>query len=226
MVNNANTSEENVHKDHRNRMWDKFLSSEGTDMPDHELLEMLLFYSRPRINTNDLAHELINRFGSLQAVFEANPDELVGIDQIGSQSAKLIKLVHALIRRYEKSILLKPKSFCDDQTAIRFFKEQFCASPKEQIMLLLLDNDERMIGSRVLSEGTVNSAPFNNRKIMETVLACKASSFYIAHNHPHGSAVPSDEDISNTLDLKNVCLAVDVVMKEHILIAGEESCGF
>ena len=50
--------------------------SNDDDLYDHELLEILLFFVCPRKNTNPLAHELLDRFGSLKEVFNATDEEI------------------------------------------------------------------------------------------------------------------------------------------------------
>ena len=61
----------NLHEGHRQRLKERFLR-EGLDhFEPHTVLELLLFYAVPQRDTNELAHRLIARFGSLDAVFDA-----------------------------------------------------------------------------------------------------------------------------------------------------------
>ena len=79
-------NENNVHKNHRERLRIRAINSGLQDFYDHQLLELLLFYALPRIDTNDLAHSLIERFGSLEGVFKADRNELLSVSGIGSNS--------------------------------------------------------------------------------------------------------------------------------------------
>ena len=81
------------HNGHRERLKEKFIKTNGRNLEDHELLELLLFYSKPRVNTNDTAHDLISEFGTLNGVFDANISELGRIKGVGDNSALLIKVV-------------------------------------------------------------------------------------------------------------------------------------
>ena len=89
-----------IHEGHRERMKNKLLE-QGLDVfDDHTVLELLLFYSMPRKDTNPLAHEIMNKFGSLQAVFEAPAEELSKINGIGENTVTLLKLIPEVSRRY------------------------------------------------------------------------------------------------------------------------------
>lgn len=86
-------SEKKVHADHRKRMRQRFLDTGGAGFSSHELLELLLFGSVPRINTNPTAHKLIDRFGTVENVLSASADELQKVDGIGAASARLINVM-------------------------------------------------------------------------------------------------------------------------------------
>ena len=89
-----------MHDGHRERMRKKFLA--GVRFADHEMLEMLLTFSIPRKNTNEIAHRLLTAFGSVDGVLSADYEQLLMVRGIGPQSAFQIKLVGAL-RGVERS---------------------------------------------------------------------------------------------------------------------------
>lgn len=92
-----------MHEDHRKRVKERFLKDGIENMPDHEVLELLLFFSIPRKDTNALAHELIEHFGSLNCVLEASADDLMQVNGIGETSAALITLAFQLTKKYLKN---------------------------------------------------------------------------------------------------------------------------
>src|SRR5690554_7825953 len=88
-----------MHTGHRDRVKNRFLN-EGLDSFDqHQVLELLLFYSIPYKDTNELAHELINRYGSLAAILEADPFELQKVKGVGKNTAVLLSLLPQLCRK-------------------------------------------------------------------------------------------------------------------------------
>ena len=88
----------NVHAGHRQRMKEMFLKNGFEGFSEHQILEMVLFYSCPRIDTNEIAHNLIDRFGGLCGVFDASVDDLVAIGRISLNSAVLIKMIPLSMR--------------------------------------------------------------------------------------------------------------------------------
>ena len=87
------TKREHLHSVHRSRVKEQFAKSGMRDFQDHQVLEMLLFYAIPQRDTNDLAHMLINEFGSLAGVFDAPLESLEAVKGMGKSSATLIKMV-------------------------------------------------------------------------------------------------------------------------------------
>ncbi len=88
-----------IHAGHRERKKDQFLRCGSGSFADHEPLELLLFCAIPQRDTNPIAHELLERFGSLQAVLSASPEELMEVSYIKQNAAVLLRLVPALCQR-------------------------------------------------------------------------------------------------------------------------------
>ena len=96
-----NSENKNIHEGHRKRVREQFIKAGNlNNLPDHKILELLLFYSTPRSDTNELAHNLINQFGSLNGVFDAPYESLLEVKGIGEHSAVLLKLVPEAVKRY------------------------------------------------------------------------------------------------------------------------------
>ena len=91
------------------------------------------------------------------------------------------------------------------------------------LVLVCLDNANRIIASHVIARGDVNHIDINPRDIMETVLLDNASRVILAHNHPAGSPEPSAGDIDFTLNLRNILSSVNVKLSDHIIVGGEEA---
>ena len=90
-----------VHTGHRQRLKERFLK-EGLDhFEEHQVLELLLFYAIPQRDTNEIAHELIRKFGSLTKVLDAKPEELAQVKYVGDNAATLFQLITAVARYYQ-----------------------------------------------------------------------------------------------------------------------------
>ena len=89
-----------IHSGHRERMREKYRAAGLDAFSSHEVIELLLFYANKRSDTNPVAHRLIEHFGSLPAVLEAEYDDLIKVDGVGDTAATLITLMPHLFRRY------------------------------------------------------------------------------------------------------------------------------
>ncbi len=99
----VSTNGKNLHEGHREALRNRFMREGGFDhFEDHQILELLLFYANTRQDTNPIAHELLDTFGSLKGVLEARPEMLTTVKGIGPQAATLISMVVPLTRVWNR----------------------------------------------------------------------------------------------------------------------------
>ena len=211
-----------MHENHRDRVKKRFLE-EGLDkFEPHNVLELLLFYAIPQKDTNELAHTLIDRFGSLDKVFDAPIEELKKIPGIKDHSATLIKMIPALARRYAVEKNKKGLVFNNVDTMGQYFVSQYIGINVETVLLLLLDNKFNAIDCVKIHEGSVNSCEITVRKLTEHAFRSQASMAVLAHNHPSGLAIPSSADLYTTQQLATALNFLGVKLLAHIVVAGED----
>ena len=209
------------HSGHRARMKARFLENGFKGFEDHEVLEFLLFYAVARRDTNELGHALLARFGSLHRVLDAPISELTKVEGIGEHTAVLLKTLPEVCRRYRLSKLKNQKNMETLDNIGAFLVEHYMPLSHEQVTMLLLDNRQQMISFEILHSGSVNSSDINIRRIVEIALSKNAASVVLAHNHPSGNLVPSDSDIATTKMIMSALRPIDLRLREHILVAGE-----
>jgi len=209
----------NVHEGHRDRMRDKFLKSGLDSMASHEVLEFLLFHSVPRQDTNEIAHNLMKTFGSLPAVLDAPYEELIKVDGVSKVTATFIKFQLQLMRRYfsDKTELATPIKCVRD--CGNYLLGRYIGYDNEIASVLCMDNKCNVLGFQIICEGDIGSAVFSSRKIIEAAIKYRATTAILAHNHPGGIALPSDEDIVATQGIKSALSYVGVLLLDHIIIA-------
>ena len=210
-----------MHKDHRKHTKDRFLSEGLDSFEPHNVLELLLFYSIPQKDTNETAHMLINRFGSLSAVFDAPYDDLLTVPGISEHSATLIKLIPAISRRYAMEKNSKVTKLSSIEDIGKYLEARYLGVTEETVLLLLLDNKFGLIDCVKVHEGSVNSSAITMRKLIETALFKRASMVVLAHNHPSGVALPSSDDLFTTQQVKRAFDLVEIGMLAHIIVAGD-----
>lgn len=211
--------EKHLHGGHRQRLKARFLRDGIDGFEKHNMLELLLFYAIPQKDTNPIAHALLRRFGSLKNVFEASVEELCEVDGVSEHTATLIKLVPA-VWRGAASETNNTETYCSLNKIARLLIKRFAGLTIETSLLVMLDSSYHIIDIAKLSEGSVNQASFDSRKLIELTLKANASMVVLAHNHPGGIAYPSEEDLTVTDRAAEALDTIKVTFLEHLVIAG------
>lgn len=211
------------HSGHRARKRRQF-RDHGIDAfaDPHEVLELLLYYAVPRRDTNPIAHALMDRFGSLNAVLSAPVEELERVPGMGANAALLLKLVPQVYRRARASISQNEVILDTTERIGEFFVEQFVAQTSEVMYQLCLDAKGRLLSCRKVCEGDAASIGLNLRKIVENALLCNSVLVALAHNHPAGVALPSHEDKIAILTSKRPWRRCMVRLADHIIVADDD----
>lgn len=215
-----------IHDGHRDRMKNRFLEHGIDNFSDHEVLEMLMYYSVPRSDTNPTAHRLLEKFGSLSAVFDAPIGELTSVEGVGANTATLIKLMPQIYRRYAVSRESINNILNTTTKAGDYLVARFCGETEEVVYLVCLDSKCKVLACKMLARGETDSANLSIRKVVETALACNASSAILSHNHASGIALPSKEDEFTTRRVASALAAVNITLADHIIVAGGDYVSF
>ena len=209
----------NLHEGHRQRLKERFIKNGLSDFEDHNVLELLLFYSVPRSDTNELGHKLLKKFGSLSNVFDAPVDELCKVEGIGLHSATLIKLIPELCNLYYVDKTEKVTVVSSTNMAGRYFVPRFMGKTVEEVHIMLLDDKKKVIKCEMISKGTVNASAVSIRKIAAEALNSNATGVVLAHNHPGGIALPSASDIAVTRKIYRALKLMDIQLCDHIVVS-------
>ncbi len=215
-----------VHEGHRQRLKERFTEDLGAHFRDHELLELLLSYAIPRRDTNALAHTLIDHFGSLHGVFDADIADLKEIDGIGDHAAVLL----ALFRPLESAVVRSRSGERITLDNIRAMKE-YCVSlyteaQNEQFFVLSLDNRLRLIHADAAARGTPDQVSVFPRTVVSLLIRRGATGCVLSHNHPAGTTAPSKEDLQLTDTLRELMDPLGIRLYDHILVAGGRGYSF
>ncbi len=211
----------NPHVGHREKLKGRFIKNGLDSFEEHNVLELLLFYAIPQKDTNPIAHELIRRFGSLAGVFDADIGDLCKVNGISRHSATLLKMMPALARRYYSEVTSDPRQIYDSIGKIaEFFISNYIGITVETVFAMFLDNRYGLLGFEKLHEGSVNSVNMSVRTLVESAMHYNAAMVVIAHNHPQGIPVASNDDITTTRSIQAALEIMDIRMLEHLVVSG------
>ena len=212
----------NYHAGHRKRLKERFIKEGIEQFQQHEIIELLLYYAIPRKDTNVLAHKLIEKFGDLAGVFDADYEELLKVEGVGEAVAVFLKAIPAFSMayfdtKYKDGVILNTTKKMGD-----FLKPKFIGKTKEIVYLVCLDSKSKVIKSKTILEGTVNASYISIRLIVEEALRCGAVGVILAHNHPEGLAVPSPTDITTTKRIHETIEPLGIKLVDHIIVADND----
>ena len=211
----------NCHEGHRQRMRDKYMRVGADNLETHELIEMLLYYCIPRRDTNGLAHEMLDHYGSLDRLLSARVEELEQFEYVSHSGAVLIKLIGEIERRRMIENASSVYRYDSLDKVGEFLISLFRGQTEERLYLLAFDSGMKLIGCSLVSIGTINTVNVCANKIVELAVSLNASNIIIAHNHPGGVAVPSQNDISLTHTIESLTGLLHVRLLCHMIVAGD-----
>lgn len=213
-----NKNKVSVHAGHRKRMREKFSKSGAMGFHKHEILEMVLFSAIPRANTNNIAHDLINRFGSFSNVLNAPYEELLKVNGVGEAAALAIKIIPVCCKIYFDERYLEGTIFKDIDKVGKYLVNVYAMYDKEFPSAILYDARRKEIDWVILGEEGTSSSSIDANRLIRECVARNASFVVLAHNHPSGIALPSIEDEVATRKIANLLNSIDCKLVDHLII--------
>lgn len=218
----SQNNKKSVHAGHRERVRENVLKNGFEQLEDHRLLELLLFYSIPREDTNELAHNLLNRFGSLAGVVKASPKELKKVSGVGDNTAVMLSSLGELCVRVLKEGNIKKTPYLNSSEIIELIKSHYINESIERFLLICFDSMMHLKFVEFISEGDTTKVEFDVKNLLGYVIDCDASLIVLAHNHPNGNPTPSGADIDTTFNISVTLRKIGVELIDHVII-GENS---
>ena len=209
-----------THEHHRDRLREKVFI-EPNSLNDYEILERILFNAIPRKNTNDVAHRLIDAFGSLSATLLAPPEDLVKIEGVGKSTASYIAMLGIILERNldKKSDFPKVFSLADITTPL---VNAFKRLTEEVFIVFFLDKNNEIVSRRYFYSKSKFKVDIDLKEFTKYLNLVKPEYVVITHNHPSGSCVPSDDDDNATEKICMICALHSVGLLDHIIVSGED----
>ncbi|MBO5937093.1 MAG: hypothetical protein J6Q79_05690 [Clostridia bacterium] len=208
----------NIHKGHREKVKKRYYETGLTSMPDHNILELLLFFGIPQKDTNPIAHELIDTFGSFSGVLEASKTDLQSVKGMTENAACLLSMMLPIYKRYVSDLHKKKRKFDTEKDMADYLRPLYLDTPYERIYVMCFDLHDRMIACRVLSDGDRGSSYLDCARLASIVLEVKAKKIVLSHNHPNGTLTPSPDDVKVTVMAREMLEYFNVQLKDHIIV--------
>ena len=213
--------QDGIHDGHRERLLNKFLEFPDS-FSDHELLEIFLFSVLPRVDTNAVAHRLINSFGSLAEIFSASAEQLKTVKGVGEKTAAQIILLGKLLERVNRLKKSDATALRSPETVKNEVIKLFSGLKSERLYFFLLDDKFNRVFTIESQNGAEDSVFADVSEIARAVSVHKARFALIAHNHPSGDFTPSPQDDAATKKLHILCEMHGVKLIDHVIVCGDK----
>ncbi|MGE3335633.1 MAG: DNA repair protein RadC [Rhodospirillaceae bacterium] len=204
---------------HRDRLRERFLNAGAENLPDYEVLELLLFGVILRRDTKPIAKALLAKFGSFDEVLAASPEALKEVNGIGDTAALMLKAVQASIQLALQTRVRNADVISSWNDLLDYCKSRMAHDDTEQFRLIYLDRKNKVIADEAQQRGTVDHTPVYPREVIKRALELNASAFIMVHNHPSGDPRPSRADIEMTRKIKDAAAAVSITLHDHVIVS-------
>lgn len=211
-----------MHEGHRQRLRETYIENGLNGFHDHQVLELILTYSIPRVDTNPTAHLLLERYGSLEAVFNAPVKDLMKVKGVGEKTAVMLTLFGAASRKAARS-KNKSAKINTPNDAMRYCTTLIEDQKAEAMFVISMDKLRYVLHVDMISKGTPTETAAYPRLIVEYAIRHGASSVIIVHNHPSGDLTPSPNDLDMTEKVLKALSSIGITLHDHIIVSGESA---
>ena len=211
--------QKDLHGGHRDRLRKTFLEEGMEHFFDHQAVELMLFYCVPRKDTNNMAHDLLERFGSFSGLLAASSESLQKCG-ISSHTAVFIRFVSELCSRYYND-KYRPETLLDDMCIEDIITSRFTGIRENKLSLVLLDAQSKPIFCDTVS--TAQTAE-NIRSILHSSIMNHASIAVVVRNRPGNTAVPSRDDLDTVVRLRKLLADMKILLLDYYIVSDKKYC--
>lgn len=205
---------------------EKMLNFGITSLTDAELLALFLRTGTSGKSVFILAQELLQHFGSLHGLLNADLDEFRYVEGIGLAKFAQLKGIAELARRYHSVRVLGDNPLLSPEMTKDFLQSQLSDAEREIFMVIFLDNQHRVVKHSRMFSGTLRHVEVHPREIVREAIKVNAAAVILAHNHPSGCAEPSKADKDITDRIIKCCQFMDIRVLDHFIIGRGEYVSF
>ena len=211
----------NIHDGHRMRVLRSYSQIEFDVLSPHQVLEFILFYIAPRGDVNPLAHRLLDHYGSVQNVLDANPNELMKVNGIHERSALMLTGLVKIFNYYTGSKLSKKLRFTEPSEIYDYCEDLLRFYTHEVVFAIALDASFHFISKRKIGKGAGTAVALDPHDLVDFVNETKAANIILTHNHPGGDCNPTINDITGTDIVKQIIEYMKAQLVDHVIIGDD-----
>ncbi|MHC9417027.1 RadC family protein [Sphingomonas citri] len=204
---------------HRKRLRERLLlDSDG--LHDYELIEYLLGLTLRRVDTKPIAKDLLRRFGSLNALMDADAMALTRVEGLGEVSVAALRIARATAIRLLRERATAAPILSNWQALADYLHADMAHDTIERFRVLHLNTRNMIMRDEVMAQGTIDQAAVHVREVIKRALDTGAAALILVHNHPSGDPSPSRADIDITRAIVAAARPLGILVHDHVIVAG------
>ncbi|MCH5152731.1 MAG: DNA repair protein RadC [Clostridiales bacterium] len=201
---------------HRMRLRQRFIKEGASSFQDHEVLELLLFGSVARKDTNKLAHNLLSKFGGFSGVLNASPEQLMTVKGVSVVTACNLAIIKEVFHRYRRDEQEKSK-LKGVASIIKYVQSAISESIYERMVVVYVDGDTTFLQEEEFTSDSTQEVNIDVKKIVSTAMRLNAAGVLLFHCHSNGPCQPSSDDIHFTEKLYFALATMNIALLEHMI---------
>ncbi len=214
-------ADKSVHAGHRKRVKANVYKNGFSQFEEHQLLELMLFYSIPREDTNELAHRIIDDMGSFDEIFKASIDRLKKIEGVGENTAIMLAAMGEAFKRISNDKTRKKPTYKTNESLKSLALASLENEHIEKVVIFCFDSSYKLKKQMVLGEGNGCSASVDLCKAVQAVMDSGSTCAVLAHNHPSCAAEPSAQDVDTTRNVSVMFRKLGFSLVDHIIVGND-----
>lgn len=212
----------NRHGGHRDRLRERFIKDGLDSFEEHNILELLLFYPIPQKDTNELAHTLLDKFGSLEGVFNASVEQLMQVEGIGEHTAQFLSMFSVLIDSYIND-RKQNERISGIENLTEFALRKLALLQTECLFIFFTDNKQSLISWHCLQEGSVTPENIDKKSLVRMVMGTNTTYVMMARNVPQGKPKLLRKDNGIALIVSEALRTTGVSLYDYIVVSRDRS---
>jgi DNA repair protein RadC len=195
------------------------LVAQGADaLSPAELVAILLRTGLQGANAVEIGRQLVQKYGSLQALAQASVEDLQTVRGIGRDKAVTLVAAFTLARKMAAELPDESRMLDTPEAVANLMREDNRLRRVETLQVLLLNTRRRLIRAAQITDGTLDTLLVHPREVFEKAIAAGAAAIVLVHNHPSGDPTPSEADIKVTRDLIRAGQLLKIEVLDHVII--------
>lgn len=209
-----------IHQGHRKRMRERYASTGLNGFQPHEILEMVLYCSIPKKDVNPLAHTLINRFGSLDAVLSASREELLSVSGVGERTCDLLQTVSSVCRFYEENRFADRQQIGTIEAAVAHAQPFFSGGSGREMVVLFEDGSGSVLSSQRFAWRTHD--PACTREVLSLALQLNTHSVILIFRRPGSARKPAQAELNALSRLIFALSQSEIYVVDYLILTGNK----